>query len=825
MLNECFKCFGLKKTALPANFWYLLHLHRKFVFFSTVTILTLLPSFATADLEEIIVTARKKAEGLQDTPISITALSGDRLEDMGLTKITKLQDVTPNLVFQNTPTFSGAGNNAAVYIRGIGQRDFIPTIDPGVGIYVDEVYLGRSAGAVFDMIDIGQVEVLRGPQGTLFGRNTIGGAISISTAKPNDVLAGKFDVKIGTDSRQNFRGTINLPISDTLFMRASAANMEQDGYVFRPFDGKDLGNQDYTMARVAFRWLASENFTADLSLDYYDDKTNGPPMVITRVDGFPNNLNVVPPAGGGPPGNFPYTNNIFAGFGAMGPDFVNSVCESSNAPATCYSTANAATGDNTNLGTGPNFSEMENEAISILLTWELDNMTAKLIAGFRSLDGAFASDRDGYPQADGEPWVPGLPFVINPVTHYFDTFVQDQSSVELQLSGTSMGDRIDWVVGIYTFGEDGENINPVDFTPASIQSGGYFDYKSDAVFGQLTVRVTDSLDATFGVRYTKEDRDYTPDQFIEEMPLAAAFGGSLPYPCYDSFGAAKICQIGDRVVPNKTVNNKMSETTPMLNLAYAINEETMVYATYSEGFKVGGFNQRIFPPEPSLPTFDPEYVKSYEVGIKSELLNNDLRINASAYVSDYTDLQLLIAEPSRVGPYITNAGEATIEGLEVELSYVTPTMFFIDFAAGYTDAGYDELTDGALAGGLTVDSPFGFISDWNAHLSVSKSVDLSGGGTLTPRVDWTWRSGLYTNASGLPLPPPWADALYQPDYNVVNISMRWESGAAGLKVTAGIENVGDEEYAIFGDYQPNFGSDAEAYDRGRQWYLMVGYEF
>ena len=137
---------------------------------------------------------------------------------MGLTKITKLQDVTPNLVFQNTPTFSGAGNNAAVYIRGIGQRDFIPTIDPGVGIYVDEVYLGRSAGAVFDMIDIGQVEVLRGPQGTLFGRNTIGGAISISTTKPNDVLAGKLDFKIGTDSRQNFRGMINLPITESLFM-------------------------------------------------------------------------------------------------------------------------------------------------------------------------------------------------------------------------------------------------------------------------------------------------------------------------------------------------------------------------------------------------------------------------------------------------------------------------------------------------------------------------------------------------------------------------------------------------------------------------------
>ena len=163
----------------------------------TSTSVAMLPSFASAALEEVVVTARKTAESLQDTPISVTALSGDRLEDMGLSRITKLQNVTPNLVFQNSPSYSGAGNNAAVYIRGVGQKDFIPTIDPGVGIYVDEVYLGRSAGAVLDMIDIQQVEILRGPQGTLFGKNTVGGAISITTTKPNEEFGGKFDVKVG----------------------------------------------------------------------------------------------------------------------------------------------------------------------------------------------------------------------------------------------------------------------------------------------------------------------------------------------------------------------------------------------------------------------------------------------------------------------------------------------------------------------------------------------------------------------------------------------------------------------------------------------------
>lgn len=825
MHNHMINRLGSLMSKIVSNLRLAMHACRRGSLLVGILLAFLTPQISASNLEEIVVTARKKAESLQDSPISITALSGDRLEEMGLTRVTRLQDVTPNLVFQNTPTFSGVGNNAAVYIRGIGQRDFIPTIDPGVGIYIDEIYLGRSAGAVFDMLDIEQVEVLRGPQGTLFGRNTIGGAISFTTKKPDDTLSGKVDVKIGSDGRQNLRGMINVPLSETLFLRASAGTLEQDGYVHRPFDGKDLGNQDSVMARVALRWQASDTFTADLSFDYYDDYTNGPPMVITRVDEFPDNLNAVQLAIG-PPGNFPYTNNIFAGFGPTGPDFTNAACSSANAPVACYNSANAVTGDNTNLGTGPNYSDMQNDAVSLVLAWELDQMTAKVIAGYRSMDGSFASDRDGYHQADGEPWVPGLPFLINPVTHYFDTFVQDQTSLELQLSGSAMDDRVDWIVGVYTFSEDGENLNPVDFTPASIQSGGYFDYQSDAVFAQVTVQVTDALAATAGLRYTKEDRDYIPDQYVEEMPLAAAFGGTLPYPCYDLNGAVENCAIGSRVVPNETVNNKMSETTPMLNLAYTIDDQTMVYGTYSEGFKVGGFNQRIFPPEPSLPTFDPEYVKSFEVGVKTELLDNNLRLNFAVFKSDYTDLQLLIAEPSRVGPYITNAGEATIEGFELEVSYVSANSVFIDLAAGYTDAGYDQLTDAALAGGLTVDSPFGFISDWNAHLSVTKTYDLAGGSTVSPRIDWTWRSGLYTNASGLPLPPAWSDnPLYQGDYTVVNLSARWESADGRFNVTAAVDNIADEKYAIFGDYQPNFGSDAEAFDRGRQWSLMLGYAF
>ena len=767
---------------------------------------------ASAALEEVVVTARKTAESLQDTPISVTALSGDRLEAMGMSRITKLQNVTPNLVFQNTPAYSGAGNNAAVYIRGVGQKDFVPTIDPGVGIYVDEVYLGRSAGAVLDMIDIQQVEILRGPQGTLFGKNTVGGAISITTAKPNDEFGGKFDIKVGTDERRNIRGVLNVPLSDTLFARASFGSLQQDGYVFRPFDGKDLGNQDTSMGRLALRWAPSDTFTADLSIDYFDDETNGPALLITRVDEFPESATAIPG------GNFPFIHNLFAGFS---PDFGGPnpiVCTFPNAPSACFTSANAVTGGNTNLGTGPNFSEMENEAVSLTLTWDLDAFTAKLIASHRSLDGEFANDRDGYVQNDGEPAVPGLPILVNPVTHYLDTFEQDQFSLELQVSGTAVEDRLTWLVGVYGFEEDGENINPVDFTTVSIQSGGYFDYSSEAAFAQATFDFTEKLSATAGIRYTKEDRDYLPDQYIEEMPL-----GGLPFPCFNPDGSTKVCALGDRVVPFETVNNSISESTPMLSISYSLTDDVMLYGTYSEGFKVGGFTQRIFPPEPSLPAFGPEYVDSLEAGIKAELFDNSLRANFAVYSADYTDLQILINEPSRVGPYTTNAGDATIEGFELEVNYLTGNGVLIDLAVGYTDAGYDSLNPD-LFSGLSVSDPFVFISEWNTNLSVTKTFDTQVG-EITPRLDWSWRSKFYTNAGGLPFAPAWADPLVQPDYSVVNISARWQSASSGLSVTAGVDNVGDEEFSIFGDYQSTFGSTAQAFDRGRQYFVMLGYSF
>ncbi|MGH8248837.1 MAG: TonB-dependent receptor, partial [Gammaproteobacteria bacterium] len=250
-------------------------------------------------IEEVIVTARKREENLQQIPISVSAYTGEALDARGVTKIDKLTDFTPNLVFHNTPTFSGTTSNAVIYIRGVGQNDFTPTIDQGVGIYVDGVFLGRSVGSVLDLVDIERVEVLRGPQGTLFGRNTIGGALNITTKKPAEEFGGKVDLKVGTDARVNVRGTVDVPLTDRFFSKFSAASFQQDGYVTRPFDGEELGNDDTVAARAAFRWLPMDGLEINFAGDYSRDDENGAPDILTGFD----------PAG--PPPPFPPSQVVF----------------------------------------------------------------------------------------------------------------------------------------------------------------------------------------------------------------------------------------------------------------------------------------------------------------------------------------------------------------------------------------------------------------------------------------------------------------------------------------------------------------------------------
>lgn len=787
---------------------------------------------SSALLEEIIVTARKREESLQDAPIAVSAFSGEALDFRGITDLERLDQFTPNLVLNESTTYSNV-TNAAVFIRGVGQNDFVPVIDPGVGIYVDGVYLGRSVGAVLDIVDLERIEVLRGPQGTLFGRNTIGGAISMTSKRPDEEFGGKVDVKVGTDAMVKARGSVNVPLADKLFGRFSLATFQQDGYVKRVFDGKDLGDQDVFAARGSLRWQPADNIDITLSGDYSQERENGSPGVITGIQ--PMNVGL---ATGGGPSMTVAANTIAAQLANGGPPsflggaffdvtqpfpFQFLACEQAanfNNPA-CYNSRYIDDGGKKyNYGTAPSEQELDVWGFSGVVEWDItDKLAVKSITALRGFDGYFVGDQDGSPVS---------------VSYLIDIYEHEQISQEVQFLGSSFQDRLDWIAGFYYFDEEGENLNPVRFSQVHLQSGGEYKADSWAVFGQSTWHVNDRLDVTVGLRYTEDQRDYLPVQFIEVLPI-----GPLPVFCPPG-QTQRVCQVGDRPLPLETVTHSTEELVPMANIAYRWNDQLMTYFTYSEGFKSGGFTQRIFPPEPSTPSFNPEFVTSYEAGLKFEGWDNRLRLNIAGFFTDYEDLQLLVADPSRVGPFVSNAGDAEIWGMEVEWFANPAEGWFITGSVGLTDADRTRLSGGVQ--GLTLDSRFENISKWTANAQIYKEFPLGEWGYLTPRVEWSYRSEHGTNSSNVPwdgsptltsgplanmplsfgVPNP---ALIQDDLHLVNISLRWDVRNTNLALTAGADNLANKEYRIFGGYQDAFGFTQETFHRGREWYLHGIFEF
>lgn len=796
---------------------------------------------SSALIEEIVVTARKREENLQDAPIAVSAFTGEALDFRGVTDIGKLDQFVPNLVLNESTTYSNV-TNAAVYIRGIGQNDFTPVIDPGVGIYVDGVYLGRSVGAVLDIVDLERVEVLRGPQGTLFGRNTIGGAISLSSKKPDGEFGGKLDVKYGTDDRFNVRGSVNIPLSDKFFARLSAATFNQDGYVTRVLDDKDLGDQDVVALRAALRWLPNDNLDINWSVDYSTENENGNPFVLTGIQ--PLNVGIL--TGGGPsmtlaattlgaqlatggPASFP-GGEFFNVLHPSGFPFQFLACfspENANNPV-CFNQQYIDNGDKKlNYSGDPSYQKLDVWGTGLTVDWQLnENLKLKSITSLRGFEGNFEGDQDGSPIR---------------VSYLIDIYQHEQFSQELQLLGTGFAERLDWIIGGYYFEEDGKNINPVRFSQVDLQSGGHYDADSWAVFAQGTWHFNDRLDLTFGLRYTEDTRDYLPDQFIEVLPV-----GPLPFNCPPPATpmpfnpALPTCGIGDRPLPFEWTHHQTSELVPMVNLSYRWNEGLMTYFTYSEGFKSGGYTQRIFPPEASTPSFDPEFVKSYEGGFKFDGWNDRLRFNVAVFFTDYTNLQLLVADPSRLGPFVSNAGDAEVIGVEMEALLNPAEGWYITGSAGMTDIDRTAL-EGTVQG-LNLDSPFQHVSEWTANAQIYKEFAIGDLGYLTPRFEWSYRTDWGTNSNNVPrlgddvLPGgPFAGVplsfgvsnpvLEEDDLHLLNASVRWDVRNSGLSISGGVDNLTDEEYTIFANYQDGFGFTQQTFHRGREWYIQAGYEF
>ena len=769
-------------------------------------------------MEEIKVTARKREESLQDTPIAVSVFSGESLDARGVQRIDEIAGLTPNMSFDNINTNGGGGNSAAVFLRGVGQRDFLPSADPGVGIYVDGVYFARSIGSVLDIIDIDRVEVLRGPQGTLFGRNTTGGAIAIHTRKPHGEFEGKVRARVGIDDRADVLGKVNVPLSDTLFMNATVARFKQDGFVVNPINGMDTGDDDTFAFRSALRWQANDSFEVNVSGDYSRDRENGQARVASlnpnRVVSFAPRQSV-------------YNHNVLIGAnspfhpdnggnGLNNPgtpfarDFSNCDATPANPAGTtsgCANANNIQLGKNT--GTMPTYSNHDVYGFSGTVDWQLtDNLEIKSITAYRNVDSEFAHDGDG------------TPYYLSWVRD--EIYVQEQFSQEIQLQGTAVNDRLQWIIGGFYFTEDGNNYNPVDFAHIDIESGGKFDHESIAGFAQGTFDVTDKLHLTAGIRYTDDTKDF----IVTSDGRYGTPGAHFPMGVSDQVNIQSAVPVfGNpgimiKLIADGTTTLKADDWTPMANISYDVNDNLMTYFTYAEGFKSGGVQQRnagVFGA--AAPTYDPEFVESFEIGFKYSTPDGRFIMNTAAFYADYTDIQLETLAPEGIAPQLDNAGEGEIKGFEIESRWSPLDSLFLELAIGHLDAKITKSDPTVFnTGGPAKGDRLPQVPRWSLASSLIKEFGLGDMGAIIARVDYNYRTKVFFDPANDP-------GSVMQSHGLLNASLGWDSASDKLSLIFHANNIFDKRRIIYTELSGSARTQNDVLARDFAWYVTGEYRF
>lgn len=626
-------------------------------------------------IEDIIVTAQRRETRLQDTPIAITALNAENLSERGVATVNDLAATVPNLTSTTGPQGSSDAN---FFVRGVGQFDVIVTNDPGVGVYVDGVYLGRTVGALIDSGDIARVEVLRGPQGTLFGRNTLGGAISVTSKAPE---LGGFGVTArglyGSRDRVEIDGSLNLPVGDAAAFRLYTFAREQDGFATRIFDGVKFGRTERWGAKAQLLVQPTDALSITIGADYSLDKSNPAPSVNRAIAPAP-----FFPADAG----LDRSDDFYTIF-------------SSNEPA----------------------ARNEIYGVSATIAYEFGGATLKSITAYRKLDGFSTSDPDGT----------GYRLYDQDVTTD-----QDQFSQEIQLSGKAFSDRLTYLIGGYYFREKADQTLGLCFAPITPVPAARFnncntwtqrnDQKTEsyAIFGQASWAFTDQLALTLGGRYTWDDKSIVSNHVFDFRPAGfqAAPGVVVP-----GFVAPIVTDLRDQA--------SFKKFTPKVGLEYKPSDALLIFASYAKGFRSGGFNGRLIAPQTSVPVYAPDTNDSFELGFKSDF-SRSLRLNVTAFYSKYKGIQQTISDPV-VQFRVANAGQARLYGFEAELTAVPVQGLNLNAAVGYTNSAFQKVPVevGPINGNRLPFSP-----EWTVALGAAYEIALQNEVTVTPRVDFRYQS-------------------------------------------------------------------------------------
>lgn len=796
----------------------------------------------TAALEEIVVTAQRREQNIQDVPIAVSAFTDQALETKGVNDVSQLGNFTPNVTLDNNVPFGGSTSVLAAYIRGIGQNDFAFNFDPGVGVYVDGVYMARTVGANVDLLDVDRIEVLKGPQGTLFGRNTIGGAINIITRDPGDEFYFDGEITTGRFERFDVRGSADIPISDTLSSSIAFSTKNRNGYQKRirypaeaPFNvdafhqfhaagyetSEREGGQNEWNLRGKILWDPNNDWRVELSGDYTNvDQPATANTILKTHPSFDNpaaafgpfyNTCINTPASviatlpfGGicgergvdadilPEGVMPWqTRSPLAGVN------VDDNPDNDRLP---YDDRFVLDDPDLSYATGNSFSRIRSKGVAANITWDFaDAASLRSISSYRELDWQVGMDLDGSPLS---------------MLHTSFDMGQEQYSQEFQLSGLALDNKLDYVLGLYYFHEEGHLIDHVTFPAGLLQVYGPNDLwtTSWAGFAHLNYSFTDQFSITVGARYTDEDKKFEGFQHdlnassykFAGLPVTQASAAALGFPDPSDL---------TRYFPPGIRKQNFTDFSPRLGVEFRPTDTVMLYASYSEGFKSGSWTTRLSNPvteaESDILTFGPEEATTYEAGVKSEFLNRRIQWNSAVFYTDYKDIQLNFQ--LGVSPTFQNAGDAEIYGFESELQAAITESFRVNANVGYVHAEYTSLAEGVT---ITLDHELPKTPEWKFNISPQYEVFLGNDSSLLFNVDYTHTSSLYNDTENTEL-------LKRPSTDILNASVTYRAPSGHWDLQVGGSNLLDERYLVTGQAQVAGGVTYGTYSRPPEWFATL----
>jgi iron complex outermembrane receptor protein len=717
-------------------------------------VMAAIPAFAAdtgqprAAIEEITVSARKIDESVQTVPISMSAMSGDEMENQSIRNINDIQAQVPNLFLQTHPSDPQA---LSLSIRGQRQNDILLTLDPSVGIYIDNLYYPRTMGLRSALVDVERVEVLRGPQGTLYGRNTTGGAMSIYTKNPTDALGGSLALSAGNFSAREVKGIANIPLTDTAALRLVAQKADRDGYGENAF-GDELEDEDSQYLRAKLRLDITPEIQAILFGSYHKNETGGDIRKLAYVNpNVPSLATRVTVAQGGA-ASHPAALALLQGY--VGGDF--------------YETD----------GTFPMWSDFEGHTLGFDLTADLGNGIE-----FRAITGYEKFERDNSQDGDGTPFA---------IVEALRTTEASYLSQEFQLLGG--GDDFNWVTGIYYGHEDGEewnasivvpNISP---TSPTIYAADV-DNRSYAVFGQANWEFMPDWRLTLGARYSWDERE------IDANNSNKRDGCIVPAPGVPVTGIPANPANGPSQCP-RNFSDDFSDPSWLVSLDHQLSEDVMVYGKVAYGYRTGGRNMRGVNYIENLAAFDPETVTEYELGFKSEFLDRRVRLNMAFFYDDYEDIQRSTTVPIPgvgITTVVANAAAATVKGIEAELQMLLTEGWSFRAGYGWTDMEYDEFF--ALADSTTIldrsGETFG-VPEKSANISTRYALPMQWG-EVAAQVDYQWQDE-YITVPEVPTKGP----LTQQSFGLVNARLTFAIDSMDADISLFGKNLADEEYIVGG---------------------------